>query len=329
MARIETVTPAQRPGSASASTASREADRFTRTLVTPEGVALRLRIGDAGQRAGAFLIDGVIILIAMILILLLALAAAGVFSDSPPPPSGGTAGDEEPGPSVGGEIAQIVWLLGWFLLRNAYFVAFELSPRAATPGKRAMGLRVASRDGGRLRAEAVFARNVTRELEMFIPFMLVIMAVFVNPGTVDGWIVWLMILWCAIFVFFPLFNRDRLRTGDLIGGTWVVRNPKQVLARDMADEAEGRTERFQFTQAQLDAYGVKELHVLEDVLRIRDRKTMRAVADRIAAKIGWRWTEHEIDDFDFLSAYYAGLRGRLEARLLMGKRRKDKHDTEA
>ena len=32
------------------------------------------------------------------------------------------------------------------------------------------------------------------------------------------------------------------------------------------------------------------------------------------------------DDFDFLSAYYAGLRGRLEGRLLMGQRRADKHD---
>ena len=30
----------------------------------------------------------------------------------------------------------MVWLLGIFLLRNFYFVVFELGPRAATPGKR-------------------------------------------------------------------------------------------------------------------------------------------------------------------------------------------------
>lgn len=316
MATVEPVASVHPPG-----------DRFARTLITPEGVALRLRIGDAGQRAGAFLIDGVIILVTLVVVLIAAMTAAGAFGGGPAP-AGGASGDAEPGPSVGQEIAMIVWLLGAFLLRNAYFLAFEMSPRAATPGKRLMGLRVAARDGGRLRAEAVFARNVTRELEMFLPFMLVIVAVFVRPGTVDSWMVWLLLLWCAIFVFFPLFNRDRLRTGDLIGGTWVVRNPRQALARDMADEAEGKTDRFAFTQAQLDAYGVKELHVLEDVLRLRDRKTMRAVADRIAGKIGWTWT-HEIDDFDFLSAYYAGLRGRLEARLLMGKRRRDKHDTES
>jgi uncharacterized RDD family membrane protein YckC len=296
------------------------ADRFERTLVTPEGVALRLRIGDGGQRVGAFLIDGIIIIVSLILLAIVAGAAMGIF--------GGGARPGADGPSVGQEVGQIVWFLGAFLIRNAYFVAFELSPRAATPGKRAMGLRVAARDGGRLRAEAVFARNVTREFELFMPFMLAIVAIFVSPGTVEGWIVWLLLIWCGIFVFFPLFNRDRLRTGDLIGGTWVVRNPRQTLARDMADEAEGRSARFAFTPAQLDAYGVKELHVLEDVLRVRERKTMRAVADRIAGKIGWRWTGDD-DDFDFLSAYYAGLRGRLEARLLMGRRRRDKHDVES
>lgn len=299
--------------------------RFDRTLITPEGVALRLRLGDAGQRAGAFLIDGVVILVTLVAIFFVVILLLGAFGGAPRP--SGAEGVQD-GPTAGQEIAMIVWFLGSFLLRNAYFLAFEMSPRAATPGKRVMGLRVASRDGGRLRAESVFARNVTRELELYLPFTLVIVATFIRPGTVESWMVWLLLLWCAIFVFFPLFNRDRLRTGDLIGGTWVVRNPKQKLARDMADEAEGRTESFAFTQAQLDAYGVKELHVLEDVLRLRDRKTMRAVANRIAAKIDWTWTG-EVDDFDFLSAYYAGLRGRLEARLLMGRRRKDKHDTEA
>lgn len=292
-------------------------DPAERTLITPEGVDLRLRIGDAGQRASAFLIDGAIILGVLVVLSILAAVGAGLFSAAAP--QGGRSGS-----SLGAELSQIVWMLGAFVLRNLYFIAFELSPRAATPGKRAMGLRVASRDGGRLRAESVFARNATRELEGFMPLMLIIIAVFVKPGSIEGGYVWLLLVWCGLFVFFPLFNRDRLRAGDLIGGTWVVRVPKQALARDMADDSEGRLSRFPFTTAQLDAYGVKELHVLEDVLRLRDRATMRAVADRIAGKIAW--VRNEDDDYDFLSAYYAGLRGRLENRLLMGRRRKDKFD---
>jgi len=286
--------------------AATPAEAANRVLVTPEGVGLHLQIGDAGQRAAAFLLDGLIIIGCLVVLTILALsgvAAAGL--------------------KTGGEVAAIIWLLGAFLLRNAYFIFFELSPRAATPGKRVMGVRVAARSGGRLRAEAVFARNAMRELEVFLPLSVLFSQS--GSGDVDSWMWLLGALWCSVFVLLPLFNRDRLRAGDIVGGTWVVRAPRQKLAPDMADHAAETLNRSAFTTAQLDAYGVKELHVLEDVLRLKDRKTMRAVADRIATKIGWRFRADE-DDFTFLSAYYAGLRGRLESRLLMGRRRRDKHD---
>ena len=154
---------------------------------------------------------------------------------------------------------------------------------------------------------------------------LTVLGIAIGHGDAGGWTLLLGIAWCSVFLFFPLFNRDRLRAGDLVGGTWVVRTPKQKLAQDLADTVSERQDRHAFTTAQLDAYGIKELHVLEDVLRLRDRKTMRAVADRIANKIGWAIDPNETD-YDFLSAYYAALRGRLEARLLMGRRRRDKHD---
>jgi uncharacterized RDD family membrane protein YckC len=225
----------------------------------------------------------------------------------------------------GAEVMAVLWLLGFFLLRNFYFVGFELSAAAATPGKRVMGLRVAARDGGRLRPGAIFARNAMRELEIFIPISMLFAPAGVEGGGVEGWMYLLGVTWAGVFLLFPLFNKDRLRAGDLIGGTWVVRAPKRKLMRDMADEGAERLQRYAFTLEQIDAYGAKELHVLEDVLRQRERKTMRAVADRIAGKIGWSRLAEE-DDYDFLSAYYAALRKRLEARLLMGVRRRDKHD---
>ena len=282
-----------------------------RAFVTPEGVDLRLNIGEAGQRAAAFLLDAAII-IAVLIAFTIAAAVMGL----------GAAG-------MGGfEVVAVIWLLGFFLLRNFYFTAFELSAAAATPGKRLFGLRVASRDGGRLRAESVFARNAMRELEVFVPFSILISQS--NSGGADGWIWLLAVIWAGIFVFFPLFNKDRLRAGDLIGGTWVVRNPRRKLMRDMADQGAARMAGYAFTTAQLDAYGAKELHVLESVLRQRDRRTIQAVAERIANKIGWA---RDLDqrgggqpDEDFLSAYYAALRGRLEQRLLMGVRRRDKFD---
>lgn len=281
--------------------------RFERELVTPEGVDLRIRLGQASQRAGAFIIDLSIMTGCLIAMTLLALAAAVV------------TGLEETG-----EFIFIIWLVGAFLLRNAYFVSFELGARAATPGKRAVGLRVAARDGGRLTANAIFARNAMRELELYLPLSFMF-ARAAEMESVDGWIYLLGLVWSGVFVLFPLFNRDRLRAGDLVAGTWVVQAPKQKLLVDLASEAVERLDRFPFTEAQLQAYGVKELHVLEQVLRVKDRRTMTAVAERIRRKIDWPPSADERDE-DFLAAYYAGLRGRLEGRLLFGHRRRDKLD---
>ncbi len=278
-----------------------------RAFVTPEGVDLRLRVAGAAERASAFAIDvGILVLTLVVFSLLALFALAGL---------GRGAGRQ------GQEIVAIVWLLGFFLLRNFYFVGFELRPRAATPGKRIMGLRVIARSGERLTADAVFARNALRELEVFLPATFL----FARGRGVDGLVILLGVIWTGVFLLFPLFNRDRLRAGDLIAGTLVVASPKKLLPPDLAERPLGAPDAAVFTQAQLDAYGVKELHVLEEVLRSADRRTMAAVATRIRAKIGW--TEGpDMTDRTFLAAYYKGLRGRLEHRMLFGHRRKDKHD---
>lgn len=284
-----------------------EARKRQRSLVTPEGIDLRLEIASVGQRFGALVIDMLIIVGVTIVF---SLAAAFVL---------GSMGRNS------GEMVAVIWLLGLFLLRNGYFLGFEMSARAATPGKRAMGLRVASRDGGRLRFEAIFTRNVLRELELFLPLSVMLAAPFSGGGrNVDGWIYLLGLIWCAVFVFLPLFNADKLRAGDLVAGTWVLRTPKQKLLRDMADDSAAHQPNLAFTPTQLDAYGIKELQVLEQVLRTRDKPTVRAVADRIAGKIAY--TRGDVTDLEFLRAYYHAVRGRLESRLLMGRRRKDKFD---
>ncbi|MBC7985116.1 MAG: RDD family protein [Sphingomonadaceae bacterium] len=276
------------------------AAKSQRTLITPEGVDLRLRLATGGQRAGAFMIDFLIIIVALIV---LTVAAISLFAAG----SGGAA--------------LIIWLLGFFLLRNFYFIAFEMGRRSATLGKRMAGLRVVARDGGRLTADAVIARNLMREIEVFLPISFVFSQ---GAEGVDGWIALLGFGWAAIFLFFPLFNGDRLRVGDIIAGTWVVHIPKRKLAADLAEEGRERLGRYAFSEAQLEAYGVYELQTLETVLRQRNADTMTAVAATIRAKLGWPYGD---DDYDFLSAYYAALNARLERGLLFGKRRKDKWDT--
>ncbi len=275
-----------------------------RTLITPEGIDLGIEIATAGSRVGAFVLDMLMMVAAMIVFSLLVLAVFVSANGRKVPDS-----------------AAIIWILGMFALENFWFIFWETQARGATPGKRVMKIRVAMRNGGRLTADAIFARNAMRQLELFIPLTML----FTGAMEYGGW-GWLAgITWSGIFLLFPLFNRDRLRVGDLLGGTWVVDAPRRRLAPDMASGSGEKLARFAFTPAQLDAYGVMELQVLEDVLRRMDRKTMAAVATRIRNKTGWIPEASEAD-FDFLSAYYAGLRQRLEQRLLFGHRRKDKFD---
>ena len=287
-----------------------------REFVTPEGVDLRLRIGGAGERAAAFILDAVFLLIAVIALTFLAIAAGGALAGL------GAVGVKNNLSSV----MLIVWLLGFFVLRNGYFVLFEFTPRAATPGKRILGLRVAARDGGRLTAEAIFARNAMREIEVFLPLTFLLASGVGATDPIGGGLVLLGLIWTGGFALFPLFNRDHLRIGDVVAGTWVVKSPREKLSIDLLDAQQAAAGLFGFSAEQAGAYGIKELYVLEDVLRRKDPKTMAAVADRIRHKIGWRKEAGEADEA-FLAAYYGALRGRLETRLLFGHRRRDKFDT--
>jgi uncharacterized RDD family membrane protein YckC len=115
-----------------------------RSLVTPEGVDLSLRLADVGQRVTAFLVDLLIMAGALVVLTIGCIVAAISLGMS------------------SAEIAGIVWLLGFFILRNGYFILMEMSPRAATFGKRGAGLRVVARSGERLTADRVIARNLMR-----------------------------------------------------------------------------------------------------------------------------------------------------------------------
>ena len=139
-----------------------------RELVTPEGLALPLTVASRGARAGALLLDLAVIVVGFIvLFILLAAMGIGVLDMQP----------GEGSPAL--EFVAVVMILLVFVSRYGYFLWFELGPRGATPGKRALGIRVAARGGGRLTAEAVIARNLMRDVEVFMPIA------FLSSGVVD------------------------------------------------------------------------------------------------------------------------------------------------
>jgi uncharacterized RDD family membrane protein YckC len=286
-------------------------------IVTPEGVPLRFEVGGVGERFGAFVLDLVAIFAAVLLLVLLAsLALAGSFGAS--------------------------WLMAFtilaaFLLRSFYFVFFELRWQGMTPGKRRMGLRVIDRAGGPLTGDAIFVRNLLREVEFFLPIVALLDPAVLWPGA-TGVFYLLVSLWLVIFALMPLFNRQRLRIGDMVAGTIVVRAPRALLLPDLSSRrpaerllsgAHAVPAEVRFTAAQLEIYGIYELQVLERLLRgdgPSDLESLAAVAAAIQKKIGWPADAPAVAPGTFLREFYAAQRARLEHDMLMGRRRERKRD---
>jgi uncharacterized RDD family membrane protein YckC len=276
-------------------------------LLTPEHVAIHFRIADVGSRATALLLD-LLIQVGFLIALGLALAVSGW---------------------AGGDVLTAVLLLAAFAVRNFYFTWSEIRWQGRTFGKRLLGLRVVARDGGPLAADLLFARNLTRELETFLPLSVLAAPESLVPGA-PRWAQLATVVWALVLTSLPLFNRQRARLGDLLAGTVVVFEPKAELDIDLVEDGRsfGAVEEFTFTPEQLDVYGIRELQVLEDVLR-REPSDQRdellgVVCDKVKNKIGWDRDRWQVQPQRFLQAFYAAQRRRLEKGMLLGKRRERK-----
>jgi len=141
------------------------------TAETPEGIALTLRPAGVMARALAYLID-LAIRIALWVVFAIVLG-------------------------VMGKLGLGLFAIFFFALEWLYPVLFELSLNGATPGKRAMGLRVVMDSGLPVTVAASVTRNLLRCAD-FLP-------VCYGLGLI--WMLW---------------NTNSKRLGDLAGGTLVV-----------------------------------------------------------------------------------------------------------
>jgi len=276
--------------------------RQQRTIVTPEGVPVTVELADHGERLTAFTID-VVIWFLLTIAVYLPLFFVALRKDA-------------------ALIAFSIVLFIGFVVRNLYFIHFELAWRGATPGKRMVGLRVIDRHGGPLLPSAIVARNLTREVEAFIPLGLLLSWSGTNPN----WEHLFIAIWLLFFAALPFVNRDRMRGGDLIGGTMVIAVPKRVLSGDLVE----REAQYVFTEPQLRAYGAFELQVLEELLRrpksLETSKLLVEVRDKICHKIDWTAPLPPQATEVFLREFYTAQRAFLEREQLFGKVRADKYE---
>jgi uncharacterized RDD family membrane protein YckC len=151
------------------------------TAETPEGIAISMRAAGFPVRCMAFLID------ALIRYMIISGVAATLGS--------------------GGRVGIGVVLIISFLVLWLYPVIFELTPAAATPGKRAMGIQVMMVNGLPLTPAGCLIRNLMRAVDM-LPLLY------------------------AFAIVSVLLRRDARRLGDLAAGTLVVYRDRPSLTGD-------------------------------------------------------------------------------------------------
>ena len=151
---------------------------------TPEGIQLELRPAGLAARALAYLID-FLVRTGVLYVFALVSTLAGGFGFA-------------------------LTIILFFLLEWFYPVFFELRRHAATPGKRALGLRVVMDDGLPVTPAASMTRNLLRSAD-FLPFMY-------GAGIVS-----------------MLLRRDFKRLGDLAASTVVVYSPQPPLTVEFGD----------------------------------------------------------------------------------------------
>ncbi|MGO4736606.1 RDD family protein [Bosea sp. 2KB_26] len=282
--------------------------RNRREITSPEGIVLEVDIANPGERLVAFLIDFLFWMLGTILLyVILRLMLAENFN---------------------GSVAITIVLFVSFLLRNLYFIHFELQSQGATPGKRITSLKVIDRGGGPLLPGAIIARNLTREVEIFLPLGLFFAVPQMDAGA-SFWTAATYFGWALAVSALPFFNRDRLRAGDLIAGTMVISVPRRALLAELARDSA----RYVFSRSQLEAYGAFELQVLEELLRrptSPDTTLMQQqVCTKICRKIGWTEPVPAAEALDFLRAFYTAERAHLEREQLFGHYRADKTEAAA
>ena len=156
----------------------------TYIIATPEGVELRLPVAGLASRALAWLIDAAI----KIFVVFVAAIILQIF----------------------GNFGMGLQLISMFLLVWFYNILFEVLNHGATPGKRAVGVRVMNINGTPVGWTGSLIRNLIRFVDTL-------------PGSY------------AFGLISMLSTRHFQRLGDLAAGTIVVYQPKKAATRRSGD----------------------------------------------------------------------------------------------
>ena len=271
--------------------------------IPPESVPLTFRLSSLGARFGAQMLD-FLITYGGVMALIIALIWLNIFSWTG---------------------LMTFYALITFFIRIPYYILSELVWNGRTLGKRALGVRVISLDGRRLTPHQIVARNLMKEVEVFLP-----MSTLFGAANMTWWLALILLCWTGGTLLVPMFSKLNQRLGDMVAGTVVVDTPKPQLLPDLSAQAAARG--YEFRAEHLGVYGRYELQTLETILRDPPktpemRKRISEVAQTIRRRIGYDEAVPESREWDFLLEFYRQQREFLESRTLFGDTRENKFHT--
>ncbi len=272
----------------------------------PESVPITFRLSSLGSRFGAQMLD-ILFTYGGVFFLLLVVVWLGILSWN------GLAA---------------FYALITFFMRIPYYILSELVWNGRTLGKRVVGVRVISLDGRRLTPHQIVARNLMKEVEVFLP-----LSTLLGAAEMTWWLALILLTWMGGTLLVPVFSKLNQRLGDMVAGTVVVNTPKPQLLPDLS--AQMATRGYEFRAEHLGVYGRFELQTLETILRDPPRnpemrKRISEVAQTIHRRISYDEEVQASREWDFLLEFYRQQREFLESRTLFGDTRENKfHAVEA
>lgn len=255
--------------------------RDTKTVVTPEQVAVTYRIAGIGTRFAAMLVDTCLQVAVGIALLL----AAGT----------GLAALEAAVQAASPWLTAVLFILG-FLIVWGYFIFWETVWSGRTPGKRVAGIRVL-RDGGYpIDFRAAFVRNICRYVD-FLP---------------AGY---------GVGAFVMFLSADSKRLGDYVAGTIVVVDSPRPASPAQADTQPPADYQVLGDPSILNlrAIGRDELAVVDQFLARREAlladarsKLAREIAARMMGALGMDVPTNDYPYERFLEELVAACRERAD-----------------
>lgn len=217
------------------------------TILTPEAVEFDFQLADLGSRFIAILIDTIAqLLISLPIVLLIYLIQVfWLYSSYRDPIS----------PWILGLLFLLLFIVGF----SGYYIYFEMIWNGRTPGKKLVNIRVV-RDGGYpVNITSSFIRNIIRIVD-FLPF-------YYSTGVIS-----------------IIFSRDKKRLGDIVAGTMVVREYKDIPPPVLQDGLSGGEGDIGLSSLSLEKITPGEYCLIREFL-LRKNHMERPFRNKLARKI--------------------------------------------